>query len=445
MNKAVSPIDGRYEEKTKELQEIFSEYAMQKFRTEVEIKYLIFLSKKGIVRKFDSKEKRLLEKLYEKFNEKDFEEIKKIERETNHDVKAVEYFIRKKIEKNSLKNTESFVHFGLTSEDVNNLTNSIQLKKGLNLYITENSGLLKNLKQIAIKEKHTVMLGHTHGQPASPTTFGKEIAVFYSRINESLECLKKLKLPGKLNSASGNFNSMQIAFPEKNWIKLSKEFVESFEFEHKNLTTQIVPHENISRILNEMALLNNIIVDLDIDLWLYISKNYVSQKTVGKETGSSVMPHKINPIQFENSEGNLLLANNLLYFLSSRLQKSRLQRDLSDSTIKRNYGTAFAHSILGIKMCVKGLERTQTNRKEMLEDLNKHPEVLSEAIQTVMRKEKDKQAYEKLKDFSRGKKLSLEMLREFIKKSSLSEKEKKKLLKLKPETYIGKAVELTKF
>ncbi len=445
MNKAVSPIDGRYSNKLIELQEIFSEYAMQKFRTEVEAKYLIFLSKKGVIKKFSSKEKKLLEKLYEKFNEKDFEEIKKIERKTNHDVKAVEYFIRKKIEKSSLKNAESFVHFGLTSEDVNNLANSIQLKKGLNLYITESSGLLKSLKKIASKEKKTAMLAHTHGQPASPTTFGKEIAVFYSRINESLEHLKKLKLPGKMNSASGNFNSMQIAFPEKNWIKLSKEFVESFGFEHKSLTTQIVVHENISRILNEMALLNNIVIDLDTDLWMYISKNYVLQKKIGKETGSSIMPHKINPIQFENSEGNLLLANNLLYFLSSRLQKSRMQRDLSDSTVKRNYGTAFAHSILGIKMCIKGLKRIHADRKEILEDLKKHPETLTEAIQTVMRKEKDENAYEKLKDFSRGKKLSLEMLREFIKKSSLSEKEKKKLLKLKPETYIGKAVELTKF
>ncbi|PIN99105.1 MAG: adenylosuccinate lyase [Candidatus Diapherotrites archaeon CG10_big_fil_rev_8_21_14_0_10_31_34] len=445
MLKAVSPTDGRYEDLTKELQEIFSEYGMQKYRTEVEIKYLLFLSKKRIIRKFNSKEKEFLEKIYLKFNEKDSHEISRIEKTTNHDVKAIEYFIRKKIEKNSLKDVESFVHFGLTSEDINNLTNSIQIKKGLGLYITQILLLIKKLSSIAEKEKNTAMLGHTHGQPASPTTFGKEVAIFASRISESSEILKGLKLPGKLNSATGNFNSFYAAFPEKNWLKLSKEFVESFGFEHKKLTTQIIPHENISRILNEINLLNNIVVDLDLDLWAYISKEYVSQKKIGKETGSSVMPHKINPIQFENSEGNLLLANNLLVFLSSRLQKSRLQRDLSDSTIKRNYGNAFGYSLIGIKMCVKGLERIQPNRQKMLEELKNHPEVLSEAVQTMMRKEGNKKAYEEMKKFSRGKKLSLEELKNFIEKSSLSEKSKKMLLKLKPETYLGKAVELTDF
>ncbi|MBU2100896.1 adenylosuccinate lyase [Candidatus Micrarchaeota archaeon] len=442
MIKAVSPIDGRYEEKTKELQEIFSEYALQKFRLEVEIKYLLFLSRKGITRKFNPKEKKLLENIYLKFGEKDSKEINRIEKTTNHDVKAIEYFIREKLKKNSLKNVESFVHFGLTSEDVNNLANSIQIQKGLGLYITGYFGLLKKAKEIAGKEKRSVMLSHTHGQPASPTTFGKEINVFVQRIEESLNELKKLKLPGKLNSAVGNFNSFYTAFPEKNWIKLSKEFVESFGFENKRVTTQIVPHENISRILNEMALLNNIIVDLDIDLWLYISKEYVSQKKIGKETGSSIMPHKVNPIQFENSEGNLLLANNLLVFLSSRLQKSRLQRDLSDSTIKRNYGTAFGYSLIGIKSCLNGLNRIEPNRKKMLKDLLNHPEVLTESIQTIMRKEGNEKAYEELKNFSRGKKLTLEEIKEFIEKSSLSKKEKNKLLKLKPETYLGKAVEL---
>jgi len=443
MKKAVSPIDGRYEKQTKELQEIFSEYGLQKHRTEVEIKYLLVLSKKGIIRKFNTNEKKLLERIYTGFNEKDFREIKNIEKTTNHDVKAVEYFIRKKIQKTSLKNVESFVHFGLTSEDINNLANSAQLKKGIDLYITNCFSLVKKLKEISSKEKKTAMLGHTHGQPASPTTFGKEIKIFVLRMENSLEHLKKLKLPGKLNSATGNYNSMQVAFPEKNWINLSKEFVESFGFENKKLTTQIIPHENISRIFNEMALLNNIIIDLDLDLWMYISRGYVSQKKISKETGSSIMPHKINPIQFENSEGNLLLANNLLSFLSSRLQKSRLQRDLTDSTIKRNYGIGFAHSLIGIKMCLNGLNRIEANRKKILEDLKEHPEILSEAIQTVMRKEGNNNAYEELKKFSRGKKLTLEELKEFIEKCSLSKKEKDKLLKLKPENYIGKAVELT--
>jgi len=288
------------------------------------------------------------------------------------------------------------------------------------------------------------MLSHTHGQPASPTTFGKELNVFALRIEESLGILKKLMLPGKLNSATGNFSSMYIAFPEKNWIKLSKEFVEGFGFENKRITTQIIPHDNISRIFNEMVLLNNVVINLDTDLWFYISKEYVSQKKIGEETGSSVMPHKVNPIQFENSEGNLLLANNLFVFLSSRLQKTRMQRDLSDSTIKRNYGTAFAFSLIGIKMCVKGLNRIQADRKKMLEELNKHPEVLTEAIQTVMRKEGNKNAYEELKKFSRGKKLTLDEIRNFVRKSSLSEKEKKKLLNIEPAQYIGKAVELAK-
>ncbi|MFH1895457.1 MAG: adenylosuccinate lyase [archaeon] len=442
MKKAISPLDGRYADLTKELKEIFSEYALQKFRAEIEIKYLLFLSKKGIARKFSEKEKTFLENIYKKFSEKDFKEIKATEKTTNHDVKAIEYFIRKKMQKNSLKNAESFVHFGLTSEDINNLANSKQIEKGLELYITGCFLLLKKLKEISHKEKNTAMLSHTHGQPASPTTFGKEIAVFGSRIEESLLALKKMRLPGKLNSAVGNFNSMHSAFPEKNWIKLSKEFVSSLGFESKKLTTQIIPHDSISRIFNEMVLLNNIVINLDTDLWFYISKEYLSQKKMASETGSSIMPHKINPIQFENSEGNLLLANNLLVFLSSRLQKTRMQRDLSDSTIKRNYGTAFGHSLLGIKMCIKGLERTQTSKEKMLEELKTHPEVLTEAIQTVMRKEGNKKAYEELKEFSRGKKLTLDELKEFIKKSSLSEKEKNKLMKLKPENYLGKAAEL---
>ncbi len=444
MLKAISPIDGRYESQTKELQEIFSEYGTQKYRTETEIKYLLFLSKKNIIRKFTEKEKKILKNIYENFNQKDSKEIKRIEKTTNHDVKAVEYFIRKKIKKSSLKDIESYVHFGLTSEDINNLANSKQIQKGLDLYITICSALHKKLKEISLKEKNTAMLSHTHGQPASPTTFGKETAVFASRIKESLELIKKMNLPGKLNSASGNFNSFYAAFPEKNWIKLSKEFVESLGFEHKKLTVQIIPHDNISRILNEISLLNSIIINLDTDLWFYISKEYVSQKKIGTETGSSVMPHKINPIQFENSEGNLVLANNLLDFLSSRLMKTRMQRDLTDSTIKRNYGTAFGHSIIGIKMCLKGLNRIKPNKQKMLEELKKNPEILTEAIQTIMRKEGNTQAYEKLKNISRGKKITLEELKKFIKKSSLSQKEKNKLMKLTPEKYLGKAEELAK-
>jgi adenylosuccinate lyase len=442
VEKAITSIDGRYSEKVKELGEIFSEYALQKFRVKVECEWVLFLSKKGIIRKLRAKERRLIHNLQSGFKQKEFEEIKKIEKTTKHDVKSVEYFLGKKFEKSSLKDLREFIHFGLTSEDVTNIAHSLQLKNGLKIYLNELNKINSKLFFLARKTKNYAMLSRTHGQAASPSTFGKEVIVFLSRIIEGRKQLEKLSFPGKLNCSTGNFHPLSIAFPKKNWVNLSKEFVKLFGLEPEIYTTQVITHEKISRIFREMVGVNNSLIDLNSDFWYYISLGYLKQRVKGKEVGSSVMPHKVNPIDFENSEGNLLLANNLLSFLASQLQFSRMQRDLRDSTIKRNYGSVFGYALIGLKSLGKGLERIEADKEKMLQDLREHPEILSEAIQTILRKNKSKGAYEKLKKFSRGKKLSLEKIREFIENLELNKGDKKRLLELTPEKYTGKAKEL---
>ncbi len=442
--KEISPVDGRYENETKELRDVFSEYGLQKARLGVEVKYLLFLSKKKVCRNINPKERRFLLGVHKRFSEKEMEKLKGMEKKINHDVKAVEYYLRKKMEKNSLKELTPMVHFGLTSEDASNLAYSLMLGEGLKLYLEELGKVKKTLAGLARSNLSTPMLSHTHGQPSSPTTLGKEALVFGLRMREAEKRLDKFVFPGKMNSAVGNFNAQRVAVPGKNWPALSKEFVSSLGLRHVAVSTQIIPHEEISFALRQIVSINNVLVDLDRDFWMYVGMNYLTQKVKKGEVGSSIMPQKVNPIFFENSEGNLLFANAVLEFLASQLQVSRLQRDLTDSTIKRNYGLGFAHSLLGLKSVSKGLSRVSANKEKMLKDLEKHPEVLAEAIQTVLRKHGDKKAYEKVKKFFRGKEVSLENIHGFVKSLGLDKRTEKRLLGMRAKDYTGYAEETAK-
>jgi adenylosuccinate lyase len=440
----ISPIDGRYKESIAELEDYFSEFALIKFRVRVEIEYLIALLEFLKIRELKSEEKDLLRKIHDEFSLKDAEEVKKIEKVTNHDIKAVEYFVKDRIEKTSLNDIKEIFHFGLTSDDVNNLACSLMLKECLsNIYLPTVEKVLEKIVELADKYKEIPMLSRTHGQPASPTTVGKELINFGMRLKERINKLRIAKLPGKLNSAVGNYNSLQVAYPQKDWIEFSNKFVSNFGLVPKILTTQIVPHEDISDLFNLMITINNIILNLDKDIWRYISDNYFSQKTIETEVGSSIMPHKVNPIDFENSEGNLEFANAILSLLSNRLEISRLQRDLSDSTVKRNYGVGFAHSILGYKSTLKGLNKISPNMEKIKQDLENNPEIISEAVQTILRRDGYEMPYEKLKDLMRGKKVTMKEIHEFISSLNVSKKVKKELLSLIPENYIGLAIKLT--
>ena len=439
---AISPIDGRYWNKLKELSEHFSEFALIKNRLKVEVKYLIYLSKYGVIRKLNEEEVKLLKNIYESFSIEDANRVKEIEKEIRHDVKAVERFLREKLATTSLKDCVEFIHFALTSEDVNNIAYSLMLKGGLNVIIQELEGLIRMVKGLSKEWKNVVMLGYTHGQPASPTTVGKEFVNFAFRIENELQKLKDKKLPGKLTGATGNFNAHVLAYPNVDWIRFSKDFVKRLGLKPIVVTTQILPHDDISEILHNLVRINNILLDLAVDCWLYISMDYFKQKVVEKEVGSSTMPHKVNPIDFENAEGNILLANSLLTLLSNKLQVSRLQRDLSDSTVKRNYGVAFAHMLLAIKSIKRGLSRISVNKEKINQDLEKNYQVMSEALQILLRKHGYPDAYEKVKAEFRGKKVDKEKFFRLVKSLDIPDSLKKKFLTMKIEEYIGLARKL---
>ena len=422
---SISPIDGRYSHKLKELVEYFSEFALIKKRVFVELEYLKELGKGNFT------------KIHDTFDLKEAEKIKNIEKKTNHDVKAVEYYLKEKVP----HDVREFVHYGLTSEDVNNLAYSLLIKEFLeNIYYGKISELLKKLEFLSRKNKDIVVLARTHGQPASPTTLGKEFLVFFKRLKEQYIKLQLKKLKGKLNGATGNYNSLYFAEPDKDWVSFSRDFISRLGLQPNLITTQIEPKDSLVELFQVIKRINNIVLDLDKDMWLYIALDYFNLEKKEDEVGSSTMPHKINPIDFENSEGNLKIANSLFTGMES-LQISRLQRDLSDSTIMRNIGTAFAHSILAYNSTLKGLHKLKPNLEKINEDLEKHPEVLSEAIQTVLRKH-NKDAYEQLKKLSRGNKISLNELHDFIDKLDIDKKDKDKLKKLKVKDYIGLASEL---
>lgn len=446
--KAINPLDGRYYEKTRALEPYFSEQALMKYRVMMECKYLIALSLLGKtgLRKFNQKEISILESLYEKFDDISYEKIKNFEATTNHDVKAVEYFIKEKLKSTTLKDSIEWVHFALTSEDTNNIGYALILRDSLEkVMIPEINKIISELDILAKKYKDLPMLARTHGQSASPTTFGKEMKVFASRLEKRIEGLKSIKIEAKLNGATGNWNAHIAAYPNVNWRDFSKKFIEDFNKNHSQklkanlITTQIECHDSYVAVFDTLRRMNTILLDFNQDMWRYISDNWITQTPKKGEVGSSTMPHKINPIDFENSEGNLGIANALFEFFARKLPISRLQRDLSDSTVERAFGTAFGHSFLAYVSLLKGLSKISVNENKIKEDLLAHPEIVAEAIQTVLRRENYPIPYEALKELTRGKQITMADFATFIDTLKVTPKIKLELKKFTPLTYIGLA------
>ena len=437
----ISPVDGRYHETTKELSHYFSEYALIKYRIFVEIKWLIYLLDKKILDdKITNTEKEKLLNIYNNFNLSEAHKVKDIESTIKHDVKAIEYYLRDKFKELKLARLNPFIHIMLTSEDVNNVSYNLMIKDTLNnIYYPKLEEFLNILDNLSNEYKETPMLSHTHGQVATPTTVGKEIKVFSYRIKSILEFLKNIKLKSKFSGAVGNYNCHVVAFPNINWIEITKEFVESLELEYNPLTTQIESHDILCLLLSNIKIINNIIKDYNSDSWLYISMGYYKEKVNNKEVGSSVMPHKVNPINHENSMANIEIANSLIDALVNNLSISRMQRDLSDSSKLRNLGVIFSHTLISINQSIIGSNKITINKELLDEELNNNYIVLSEAIQTVLRKEKKDNAYELLKELSRGHTVNKEIITKFIKGLPIKQDDKETLLKLEPSNYIGLA------
>jgi adenylosuccinate lyase len=440
---SLSPLDGRYASKIEELIPYFSEYALMKHRVIVEISWLMMLSSEPAIKElppFSDKDIKTLESIIGNFDEKEAEKVKDIEKTTNHDVKAVEYYIRQKLEKTPLKKYSEFIHFACTSEDINNLAIALMIQgAGNDVLLPVMKKLVGEISALAKKWKSVPLLSLTHGQPATPTTVGKEFLVFEKRLDRQMKALDKQETLGKINGATGNFNAHCMAYPKVDWMTLSKKFVQNLGLVWNPVTTQIEPHDFQSEICDGIARFNTILIDLDRDMWSYISRGVFSQKTVKGEIGSSTMPHKVNPIDFENSEGNLGVANSLLRHMSEKLPISRMQRDLTDSTVQRNIGVAWGYSILAYKSTIKGLGKLELNKKFIQQELENNWALLAEPIQTVMRKNGVPGAYEKLKELTRGKEITKETVRKFISGLKIPKEDKERLLKLTPETYIGLA------
>ena len=444
-SKNISSLDGRYASKTRDLSEYFSEYGLMKYRVLMECEFLIFLSKlKEIKVKVSTQDEKKIRSIYENFQEENYERIKSFEATTNHDVKAVEYFIKEELKNKKLDSLLEWVHFGLTSEDTNNCTYAITLAKAVkNIFLPKLKQLNSTIEKFAKENKKVAMLARTHGQPASPTTFGKEFLIFNKRLERQIDNFANYKILTKLNGATGNYNAFVAAFPKVNWQKFTKDLVKHLEkvnnikLETNLVTAQIEPHDTYAELSDIIRRINTILVDFDQDIWRYISDNYITQKAKTTEVGSSTMPHKVNPIDFENSEGNLGVSNALFNYFSQKLPISRLQRDLSDSTVERVFGTAFGHAYLGYLSLEKGLSKISINKEKVIQELNNHPEVIAEAIQTVLRRENFPIPYEALKTLTRGKKVTMEDFKNFINNLEVSESLKKELLKFTPENYIG--------
>ena len=444
----ISPLDSRYKKQVSELNEYFSEQALMGFRLYVEIKYLIFLSKHRALKKLISlnkKDQQKLEKIYSNFDQKEYNAIKKIEAKTKHDVNAVVQYLSKKIEKNISGALVPWVHFGLTSEDINNTAYSLMIKGAVQ------SSLLKNLKELsgALKKlvsqnKDFPIMALTHGQPATTTSLGKEMAVFHVRLSRQVEQLKKRDLLAKFSGATGTLAAHKIAFPKGSWVSFSKRFIKTLGLKNNSITTQVEPNDSLAELLQNIIRINNILTDMSVDMWLYVERNIFIQKNRASEVGSSTMPHKINPIAFENAEGNLELANSGLEFLSSRLCRSRLQRDLSGSTLFRNVGTSFGHSLLAYKNIVNGLGRIRPNKNQAEAELENNWGVLAEALQTVLRKNGDADAYEKIKKITRGTGLDKEKYLAIVNSLNIAEEDRGALLCLTPSTYLGEIKEILK-
>ena len=431
----VSPIDGRYYQITKDLEEYFSEYAYIKYRVYVECKWLVFFVDKILKKDIDI-EKVL--SICDNFNLDEAKRVKEIESITNHDVKAIEYYIREKLEKFGYSVLKPFVHFACTSEDINNIAQSLMIKHFIDEIISYNiEELINVVSKLSYNTKDIPMLAHTHGQGATPTTVGKELAVFVYRWKRMTKKMGEIKLLGKFGGAVGNYAAHKIAYPEVDWITVSQDFVKSLGLEYNPLTTQIESHDSLCELLSYVKLFNNITLDYNSDMWMYISYKYFKQKTVATETGSSVMPHKVNPINHENSMANIRLCNGLIDSLVSNLQISRMQRDLSDSSTLRNIGSIAGYMLISITQTIKGTQRMEVNENVLKEDLNKTPEVLAEAIQTILRKNGFENAYEMLKEMTRGKEITLDEIYKYISNLNINEEDKNNLLDLTPELYIG--------
>ena len=442
---AVSPIDGRYGNKTAALREVFSEYGLIKRRVLVEIRWLQCLSAHDSITEvpaLTSAANQHLEQLLHNFGEADACRIKDIEATTNHDVKAVEYFIKEKFLGNTeLESIAEFVHFGCTSEDINNLSHALMLRDGIAQVLLLNMlEVTSALSAVAHSAAAVPMLARTHGQTASPTTMGKEFANVVARLRRQLSQLEQVQYLGKINGAVGNYNAPLSAYPQVDWQANAKCFVESLGLTFNPYTTQIEPHDYMAELFDNIARFNTILIDFNRDIWGYISMGYFTQKTVAGEVGSSTMPHKVNPIDFENSEGNLGLGNAVFSHLAAKLPVSRWQRDLTDSTVLRNMGVGFGYSLIAYQACIKGIGKLRLNEARMVQDLNDSWEVLAEPIQTVMRRYGIEKPYEKLKELTRGQDMSQEVIQAFVETLDLPEEARKKLLALTPADYIGNAV-----
>ena len=443
----ISPLDNRYSSKIENVRANFSEFALIKIRFEIEIDWIIYLctNKPNLFKKISDASIKKLEKFKNNFNDDYVTKIKEIESITNHDVKAVEYFIRDNFIKDSvLKNYIQFIHFGLTSEDINSLSYAVMIKKGINIYLADIEDLNSNLNTKAHEWSDISFLSRTHGQPASPSTIGKEIAVFNTRLIKQIATLKSIKPLAKFSGATGNYHTFFILDPKINWQTFTNKFIKSFGVTQNSHTTQIEPHDWIAETSHSIIRINNILIDLSQDMWIYISNEIFKLKLLKNEVGSSTMPHKVNPIDFENGEGNLGISNSLLEFFANKLTKSRHQRDLSDSTVLRNVGLGFGYSMLSIKSIFKGMNKIDPNLDFIQNELNDNWEVLAEAVQTIMRFEGIPDAYEQLKDLSRGSKLDSLSYKEFVNNLDISTKSKKSLIKLTPSSYIGLANRLSK-
>ncbi|WP_314709081.1 adenylosuccinate lyase [Prevotella denticola] len=440
---AVSPIDGRYRNKTEHLADYFSEYALIRYRVRVEIEYFITLCELPLpqLESFDSTLFEPLRDIYRNFDETSAARVKEIEKTTNHDVKAVEYFLKEEFDRiGGLEAYKEFIHFGLTSQDINNTSVPLSVKEALEkVFYPQVEELIAQLKEYAGEWKDVPMLAKTHGQPASPTRLGKEIEVYVYRLSEQLTSLRSCKLTAKFGGATGNFNAHHVAYPQYDWRAFGNRFVsEKLGLEREQWTTQISNYDHLGSVFDAIRRINTIIIDLDRDFWMYISMEYFKQKIKAGEVGSSAMPHKVNPIDYENSEGNLGIANAILQFLAQKLPVSRLQRDLTDSTVLRNVGVPLGHSIIAIQSTLKGLRKLILNEKKLSEDLDNTWAVVAEAIQTILRREAYPHPYEALKALTRtNKKMTAETIHAFIRTLNVSDNVKAELMAITPHNYTG--------
>ncbi|AVX38570.1 adenylosuccinate lyase [Yersinia massiliensis] len=442
---AVSPIDGRYGDKVSALRPIFSEFGLLKFRVQVEVRWLQKLAACAEIKEvpaFDADANAYLDKIVQEFNEQDAQRIKVIERTTNHDVKAVEYFLKEKVESiPALHAVSEFIHFACTSEDINNLSHALMLHTARqDVVLPMWRQMIDSIKALAYQYRDLPLLSRTHGQPATPSTIGKEFANVAYRMERQFRQLSQVEILGKINGAVGNYNAHIVAYPEVDWHQFSEEFVTSLGITWNPYTTQIEPHDYIAELFDCVARFNTILIDFDRDIWGYVALNHFKQKTIAGEIGSSTMPHKVNPIDFENSEGNLGLSNAVLGHLASKLPVSRWQRDLTDSTVLRNLGVGLGYALIAYQATLKGISKLEVNEAHLLEELDHNWEVLAEPIQTVMRRYGIEKPYEKLKELTRGKRVDAAGMQAFIDGLALPDEEKTRLKAMTPANYIGRAV-----